>query len=53
MPINLIYYSGGIKVDQRSSEVGLGWSLITVPQINRKIIQEFGSKESFRNIKAS
>jgi len=26
-PINLVYNSGGIKVDQLSSDVGLGWNL--------------------------
>jgi len=26
-PINLVYNTGGIKVDQLSSDVGLGWSL--------------------------
>ncbi|MBW3524741.1 hypothetical protein [Chryseobacterium sp. NKUCC03_KSP] len=37
VPINLIYYTSGIKVDQKASEVGLGWSLIKGPQVNRKI----------------
>lgn len=37
IPIMLVYRSSGIKVDQRASEVGLGWSLITGPQINRKL----------------
>ncbi|MBB4807949.1 hypothetical protein HNP38_003289 [Chryseobacterium defluvii] len=37
IPIILTYHTTGIKVDQKASEVGLGWSLIKGPQINRKI----------------
>jgi len=37
LPITLVYHTSGIKVDQRASEVGLGWSLLAGPQINRKI----------------
>ena len=37
IPINIVYHSRGIKVDQKASEVGLGWSLINVPQIYRKV----------------
>ncbi len=36
-PIGLTYNSGGIKVDQQASEVGLGWSL-SKTVITRKII---------------
>ncbi|MBW8360994.1 MAG: hypothetical protein K0M56_02265 [Kaistella sp.] len=37
LPVKLVYHTSGIKVDQKASEVGLGWSLLTGPQINRKI----------------
>jgi YD repeat-containing protein len=37
VPIKLIYNSGGIKVDAISSNVGLGWSLITGGAVTRKI----------------
>lgn len=37
LPIMLVYNTSGIKVDQRASEVGLGWTLLAGPQINRKI----------------
>lgn len=37
IPVALVYQTSGIKVDQKASEVGLGWSLITAPEIKRKI----------------
>lgn len=37
VPIVLQYHTSGIKVDQKASEVGLGWSLVKGPQITRKI----------------
>ncbi|WP_411811937.1 hypothetical protein ACLB9Y_00860 [Chryseobacterium scophthalmum] len=37
VPIVLQYHTSGIKVDQKASEVGLGWSLLKGPQITRKI----------------
>lgn len=37
LPVVLIYSSSGIKIDQRASEVGLGWYLLAAPQIERNI----------------
>lgn len=43
-PINLVYDSGGIKVDQISSDVGLGWSLT-----NTIITRNINSDNDFDN----
>ncbi|NQD72655.1 hypothetical protein HP439_18170 [Sphingobacterium shayense] len=37
MPLNLQYHAGGIKVDELSSNVGLGWSLTNMPNISRVV----------------
>lgn len=38
IPIQLLYNSGGVKVDQFATEVGLGWSLNAGPVINKEIV---------------
>lgn len=38
IPIQLSYNSGGVKVDQFATEVGLGWSLDAGPVINKEIL---------------
>lgn len=37
IPINLSYNTGGIKVDQEATWVGLGWNLSAQPTITRQI----------------
>lgn len=37
IPINLIYAGNGIKFDQQTGEVGLGWGLTTNYKVNRTI----------------
>lgn len=39
IPINLVYNTGGIKVDETSSAVGLGWSL-SIP--NNIVVEQHG-----------
>ncbi|MBK1896673.1 hypothetical protein [Chryseobacterium paridis] len=38
IPIQLLYNTGGVKVDQFATEVGLGWSLDAGPVINKEIV---------------
>ncbi len=37
LPITLCYTTGGIKVDQKSGVVGLGWTLEAEPMVTREI----------------
>jgi YD repeat-containing protein len=37
LPITLNYHAGGIKVNEKSTWVGLGWQLSAEPEITRKI----------------
>lgn len=37
LPISLTYSTSGVKVDESSSEVGMGWNLIAGGQITRKL----------------
>jgi len=37
LPLSLSYHSGGNKVEDLASWVGLGWSLVGVPSISRRI----------------
>src|SRR5579871_878455 len=38
LPISLDYHAGGIKVDETSSSVGLGWALSGVGMISRSVV---------------
>lgn len=42
-PVSLSYYSGGVKVEEVSSDVGMGWSL----QAGGAIIQQVKGKQDF------
>jgi hypothetical protein len=37
LPISLSYSTSGVKVDENSSEIGMGWNLIAGGQITRKV----------------
>lgn len=37
LPLSLNYHAGGNKVDALASDVGLGWSLQTIPSITRSV----------------
>jgi len=37
LPLTLSYHGGGIKVEENSSWVGLGWSLGSIPSISRQV----------------
>jgi len=38
MPVTLNYHAGGIKVDERAGNVGLGWALASSGVINRTVL---------------
>ncbi|WP_143569692.1 RHS repeat protein [Tenacibaculum agarivorans] len=40
LPVNLVYNSNGIRIDQYSSPVGLGWDLIANGVITRRVNDE-------------
>lgn len=53
LPIALSYTTGGIKVDQKSGRIGLGWQLEAEPMISREVRglrdeQAFLTDSSFR-----
>lgn len=37
LPLSMSYHAGGNKVDALASDVGLGWSLQTIPSITRSV----------------
>lgn len=49
VPLSLNYHAGGIKVDEKASRVGLGWSLNLIGSISKKIIGIPDNKQVFPN----
>lgn len=52
IPINLVYNSEGIQVDQYASEVGLGWSLSSLGEIIKEVNGSYEDNEGRDNWKA-
>lgn len=53
LPIGLSYYSGGVKVDQRATEVGLSWSLNaggTISRTTRGLPDEYKDNPNTRPV---